>query len=388
MKSASLNRPAQDPPPDAAAKPRIVIFTAGLAVGGAERHSVDLRARLRARGFPTGLVVYGSAGSGVIQALEGAEDPEFLGIKGIANLKGWRRIWRSFRAQDADVILAVNQTALIVAVLARLMGATRAKVAGVFHTTLLRPGEERRLFAFRGAARLADALVYISRNQKAYWENRGLSSRRTPVILNGIDLPRFQPNSAQRALTRARLGLADTDLVLGLVAAFRPEKNHAQLLDALAALRKRGVPAKALLVGDGPTRPAVVAQAATLGVEAHVVFAGEQADVRPYIQASDIGVLCSTAVETFSLAMLEFLACGVPVVMSDIGGASEIVRAGENGCLFGAGKTDELVECLERLAPAEERARLAGRARSSVAGLTIEHMADQYAALLTNLHRE
>lgn len=366
-------------------RPRVTFLVSGLVVGGAERHTVDLRARLKEFGLETNLMVYGPNSSKAVAAHEGAKNAATLNLKGLPGLAGWRSIRRTLRRQDPDVIVAVNQTMLIIAVAARLLGFTRAKIACVFHSAVLPGNEERQLPFFRLALTMADALIYISRNQKAYWRGRGLWCRRTPVILNGVDLTRFGSGGDRPEAVRDRLGLADTDVVFGLVAAFRPEKNHAQLVDAVAQLRAAGVPAKALFVGDGPTRPSVEERARAQGIEEHVLFTGEQADVRPFIRASDAGVLCSPQSETFSLAALEFLASGVPMVMSDVGGASEIVQHGINGYLFQGGSTPELVECLGHFAEAPVRARLSAGARLSAERYGVEGMVAQYAGFIADL---
>src|SRR4029077_13405288 len=113
------------------------------------------------------------------------------------------------------------------------------------------------------------------------------------------------------------------DYVIGICAALRPEKNHVQLVDAVAALRARGIPARALVIGDGPMRPAIEARARAAGVADEVRITGFQQDVRPYLAACDTAVLCSTTIETFSLAALEAMALGRPGAHSDLRGRRE-----------------------------------------------------------------
>jgi glycosyltransferase involved in cell wall biosynthesis len=183
---------------------------------------------------------------------------------------------------------------------------------------------------------------------------------------------------------RRVLGLADTDYMVGMCAVFRPEKNHLQLVEALARLRGRGIAARALLIGDGPMRPAIEARARSLGVD--IVITGLQGDVRPFLAASDALALCSTSVETFSLAALEAMALGRPVVLSDIGGAADMVRPGREGFLFPAGDTLALVERLAALADADLRCRIGASARETVEARFSERaMVDSYERLLQEL---
>ncbi len=347
-----------------------------------------VRDQLRKRGFDTTLLVYGPLRSEVILRLPGAESPIGLGRNGMSDLMGWGVVWRELRRQDADVIFAINQTPAIVSALLRLAGGTRARIACVFHTTLLSRTEETRLPLFKMAARLLDAMVYVSVNQKRYWEGRGLRSRRNLAIVNGVDVSHYASYAEDNAEPKRKLGFEPSDVVFGLVAAFRPEKNHGQLVEAAARLRQEGIRAKVLFVGDGPTRADTQAKAAALGLAEHVVFAGEQSDVRPWIAAADAGVLCSTSVETFSLAALEVLASGVPMIMSNIGGASEIVEDGVNGYLFEAGNTEQLVERLRTIAAAETRQRMRRAARPSVERYNVDRMIAAYESLALELAAE
>ena len=109
-------------------------------------------------------------------------------------------------------------------------------------------------------------------------------------------------------------------------------------------------------------------------------------DVRPLLAACDTVALCSTAVETFSLAALEAMALGRPVVLSDIGGAAEMVRPGVEGFLFPAGDTAALVGRLAALADADVRSPMGAAARETVlARFSEDAMVERYEALLQEL---
>jgi glycosyltransferase involved in cell wall biosynthesis len=99
-----------------------------------------------------------------------------------------------------------------------------------------------------------------------------------------------------------------------------------------------------------------------LGVTDHVIIAGMQPDVRPFIAAFDVGILCSISIETLSLAALEVMAMGIPMVMSELGGASEIVN-GENGMLFPVGDGSALVEALAKFFHDRDLAKTGAAAR-------------------------
>ena len=129
--------------------------------------------------------------------------------------------------------------------------------------------------AFASCEKLAFCWVTTHHRQVSLgygWLVRGVFGRRNEVIYNGVDLEHWQPVDAT-ALRRA-LGFAPSDYVIGLSAVLRPEKNPAQLIDAVARLRAIGLPARALYIGDGPERARVEARARALGVADRFVISG------------------------------------------------------------------------------------------------------------------
>ncbi|HJR71293.1 MAG TPA: glycosyltransferase, partial [Gammaproteobacteria bacterium] len=170
-----------------------------------------------------------------------------------------------------------------------------------------------------------------------------------------------------------------------MTAALRPEKNHVQLVDAVASLRARGIPARALMIGDGETRGAIEARAQARGVLEHVSITGFEQDVRPFVAAADVAVLTSFT-EALSLAALEAMALGKPVVHSAVGGAAEIIAPGSTGLLFPVGDTPALVDRLAMLADGPLRSAMGQRARAAVVKSFSESaMVDAYERLLLKL---
>lgn len=368
---------------------RILFFLTTMTMGGAERQSIDLARKLNARGWDCRFLSFFNGYSSKLLDDEMLARTDFIGGRRLRDVSDWKRCWAKISDFDPQIVVAVNESPLRISVLGRLSGAHTARSVCTFHSTIIASRTRRVRFPlFRWTLPFADCLIYVSHRQRAYWRRRWLRSRRDVVIPNGVDVGTFSGWSEppEKNAAKAALGLAKEDYVVGLVAAFRPEKNHFQLVDALASLRAQGLPAKALFVGDGPTRPAVEAYAAERGLGENVVFAGEQGDVRPYIAAMDVGVLCSVAVETFSIAALETMAMSVPMVMSDIGGAAEIVTDDQNGFLFPSGDTHTLIKRLTRLSGAGERQRMGENARTSVVDrYTSDIMAERYEALFDEL---
>ena len=134
------------------------------------------------------------------------------------------------------------------------------------------------------------------------------------------------------------------------VAGFRPEKNHLGLLKSFSALDNATFNPYLLLAGDGPERQKAEAFAAKRGLKQRVIFLGNVEDIRPVLSASDLTVIASTAIETFSIAMLESMAMARPVITTDIGGQREAIIDGETGKVVPIGDlgalADAMGECL------------------------------------------
>src|SRR4051812_1989223 len=368
---------------------RLMFVTGSLAFGGAERHSITLMNRLAERGHECHAVY-------VKDAAQQLDRIQLRGSGGIRCLNARRYFDRSAVADfaahiqriDPHIIVAANPYSLMYSWLALRQSGTRARIAVTFHSTLL-PGAKEwlQMLYYRPLFWGADCLVFICKAQQRHWRRRLLNARRTEIIYNGVDLAHWQPLSErERGSKRTELGFTEDEFVIGMCAVFRPEKNHLQLVEAVAALRQQGIPARALLIGDGDLRPVIEARARALGVAHALVITGFQKDVRPFIAAADVAVLCSTSVETLSLAALEAMALCRPMVLSDIGGAGEMVTPGANGYLFRAGDTAALIEKLSLLADRSHRLPMGRNAREKVETIfSEEEMINRYEQTLQQL---
>jgi glycosyltransferase involved in cell wall biosynthesis len=181
-------------------------------------------------------------------------------------------------------------------------------------------------------------------------------------IPTGIDLDRFRPGAAAEA--RKALGLEPDGAVIGIVATLRSWKGHRYLLEALAGLADRN--ARLVVVGDGPQREALEALAKELGIADRVRFAGNQADVAPWMRALDVFCLPSYANEGVPQALMQAMACGLPVVTTPVGSIAEIVQDGSTGRLVPPSDAQALRAAIEALLADEPlRRRLGASAREA-----------------------
>jgi glycosyltransferase involved in cell wall biosynthesis len=365
---------------------KLFFVTGSLVHGGAERHTITLSNRLAERGHECHFA-YVKNDPSQLERIRGAASVQCLHASKYLDFRALKALRARLAQLRPEVIVAANQYALLYGALARERS---SGLAVTFHSTLARGMKERlQMLASPPLFWSADCAVFVCERQRLHWRRRGVFARRNQVIYNGVDSVHWSvPSAAESAALRRALGFAAQDFVIGMSAVLRREKNHAQLVRALAALRRRGVPARALLIGDGETRPAVEALARRLGVAEYLAITGFQQDVRPFVAACDVLAITSTT-EAFSLAAIEAMAAARPVVHSDVGGAAEMIRPGENGLLFPVGDTRALVECLARLSEREARERMGRAAREAVEVRFSERaMLERYEIMLQELETQ
>jgi N-acetyl-alpha-D-glucosaminyl L-malate synthase BshA len=194
-------------------------------------------------------------------------------------------------------------------------------------------------------------------------ERYGLAAARIQVIPNFVDLERFTPAARGLGPRPPELPPPGAPLLFH-VSNFRPIKRPLDLAEVLARVR-RELPARMVLVGDGPERAAVEARAAALGIADAMTFLGRRTDFAGLLAQAD-GFVLASASESFGVAALEAMAAGVPVFGYRVGGLPEVVCEGA-GALVPAGDTDALAAALAALLRDPARAAAAGRAARACA---------------------
>ena len=355
-----------------------------LQVGGAEKHAVSLVNHLDTNLFRIGLCHIKPVGNLAREVDSKRLEAAFsLNVRSKFEWGAAHELARRIDEHEIDVIVCTNGYALLYALIASRRARRPVRLVEVFHTTGFGQRFASRLrmllnwLMFRQCA----VLIYVSQKQREYWRAHGLRVKRDIVIQNGIDTDYFTDRYTpqQKAATRAEFGFVPGDFVIGICAALRPEKAHGDLLQAVRRLRDSGVHAKVLVIGDGPQRGVIERQIAELKLTGHAVIAGHRSDVRPYIACCDVMTLTSHAVETFSIAALESMALGKPMVLTRIGGAEEQVQHGINGFLFERGDVATLAHLLRRMTAATDRLSMgAVAARDVRERFTIRRMIERF----------
>jgi glycosyltransferase involved in cell wall biosynthesis len=351
----------------------LLFLLTSAAVGGAEMHTISLLNQLDPVRFRLSLAYLHDEHQLIEKIDKNRVNGAVFCCHVIRNID-WtaaRRLGAYVRDEEVDIVICANFYPLLYGWIARWLSGRRVHIVEVCHSiwSHLRSLKAKlQMLVYAPLLRITPMLVYVCENQRRHWRRRLIAARDDVVIHNCIDTNHFNNGytAEEIAAFRAGYGMAESDYVVGLCAVMRPEKAHGDLLEAAALARQRGVNVKCLLIGDGRERAAIEARIAQLGLGEHVSITGLVSDVRLALAACDVLVFASHS-ETFSIAALESMAMGKPVVMTDVGGASEQVSPGENGYLFRLGDVFELAGYLARLADRGRRQQMGRRARSTVA---------------------
>lgn len=359
---------------------RIAQFKTSAGRGGAETMLLDLVAALTERGC-TVETSYGESGWLRDQFRMRGYPTRVIHQGGFA-FPGVVRAWRFLVEFRAEVVLCHGAWA-------NLQGATAARLAGVpslavehgvdpwRSTSALRNTIDRRL------GRWNYRRIAVSDSVATMLVERGIIPRdRIVTIANGV-MVGPPATVAARERARATLGCALSEYVIGSVGRMVPIKGHAVLLDAFKKLAMEDSAWRLVLVGDGPLRAALETEVTAAGLEDRVLFAGARDDVPTLLSAFDVFALPSNS-EGLSIALLEAMAAGLPIVATAVGGNPELISDGRTGWLVAADDPEALAAALRHVRAEPLQAAQAGSAARAacIAAHLFAHTADAYYEVL------
>jgi glycosyltransferase involved in cell wall biosynthesis len=306
--------------------------------GGTEKHLTQLVLGLPRDTFACSVVVFDMGVNTLIEEMRAAGVPvHHIPVRRIYTPSAlWRAaaLARIMRRGRVDIVQTFHQTS-------DTLGAAVAKLCGVRHIIsskrdtgqLKRPLHiflNRRLkFLFERFIVVADAVG------QAVVTSERLDQSRIVRIYNGVDTVKFSPpRASEAALARKRLGFSDSDYVVGMVAAFRPEKNYDTFFEGVVKAMPVIPSLKVLAIGGGPLLEHFRARYEIDRFRSRIVFTGGVGNVTRYLEAMDVGCLIPGKNEGFSNAVLEKMAMGLPMIVTDVGGNAEAVINGENGMVI------------------------------------------------------
>ena len=184
------------------------------------------------------------------------------------------------------------------------------------------------------------------------------------VIHNSVDTQLFKPDTSKRIAARQKLNIPLGATIIGFVGRIEKQKRPQSVIEVFARLAQHFQSVYLVMVGSGPLEKTVEQMVVDFGLRDKVVFAGWQANVEEFIPAFDV-VLQLSNVEGFGTSTVEAMACGVPVIGTDVPGTRDILQKGRGGILVPLEDEQAAADaCLSLLQDSSQRLKLSEEARS------------------------
>jgi L-malate glycosyltransferase len=345
-------------------KPNVLFIIDSFEQGGSERQAMQLLTQLHASGkCRVHLACLQNRGSlraeadqlGIGEIHEYALN-SFYDLNFAAQL---RRLVRFIKEKEIDVVHTHCFYTNIFGMTGASLAGVRARVTSKGETDGFRTPLQKR--AERAAFRLSHRVIancLVVQNQLI---REGVNPAKIIQHYNGLDIERLKVRAdLSREEALAAFGLPPTRRYMSIVANLRnPVKDHSMFLRAAARVRVAVPDAGFAIAGEGELMERLRELAGQLGIQDDVFFIGRCDRVADLLFASEIGVLSSKA-EGFANAILEYMAAGLPVVATDVGGAREAIAEGETGYTVASGDDEKMAARIIELLNEPERARAMG----------------------------
>jgi len=355
-----------------------------LPVGGAETLLVNLVRRINKTILQPEVLCLKEPGElGDAIALEVPLTGRVLSHK--CDLRVMPRLMRAFRRSRTDAVITVGAGDKM------FWGRLAARLAGVpvvcsaLHSTGWPDGIGKLNRLLTG---ITDGFIACAQNHAHHLHaHEGFPANKVFMIPNGVDVDRFRPFAPMRGWLREHLDVPTTSRLVGIVAALRPEKNHAQLIAAASEIIRHHPNTHFVVVGDGPMRAAIESEIQQRGLVGHFHLLGNRSDTPAILAGLDVFVLTSKN-EANPVSILEALASAIPVVSPDVGSVNETVIHEKTGLLTRPLDANSTADAIIRLLGNPTWASQLGfQGRSHVRqSWSLEAMVSGYERLVTMLY--
>jgi len=373
---------------------KLFAFTTVFAIGGTERHLMNLMHGLEASRFDLEFGCFIRWGQFLPEVeARGLRIHEYRvrRLYGIHTAHQQLRLARDLRRARAQIVHTYGFYPNVFAIAAARLARSPVVVASIRDTGCFMTANQRRVQ--RLACRLAHHVLVNAEAVKRWLVDDGYDGGKISVIHNGLDPSRFAGVVGGAAL-RAELSLPPNAPLVAMVSRLNRLKGVEEFLQAVSRVADRFEDARFLIVGDNGTpdgsdyRRELERRVAELGLERRVVFTGFRLDVPRLLSEVAVSVMPSLS-EGLPNTVLEAMVAGVPVVATRVGGTAEVVDDGVTGLLVPPGDAAALAKAIEQLLAEPESARRLGRAgrQRVIQEFSLERMVRQTEQLYLRLLR-
>lgn len=312
-----------------------------LPVGGIERRLVAVVPRLRDLGWRMNVVCIREEGPLAAELKDAGIPVTVIPQRSRLSPSGIRRLSNHFRSIGTEVVHSHMYRSNIPSTVAARMAGVPVILGQVHNVDSWDSGRQR--FVDRIVSRFRTRTLAVSEAVRRDVRSAlSLPDDRVSLLYNGVDTGEFRPDPSLRQVVRAEWGVSDDQLLFVVPARLHPQKNPIGVLHAFARVRAAHPTVRLAFVGAGKLDAELGQAVGEAGLGGAVILAGRRDDMPAVYNAADAIVLSSLK-EGFSNAVVEALACGKPVIASDVGGNREAVDRPGIGWIHPAGAADMLV---------------------------------------------
>jgi len=367
---------------------KVAIVIDNFCVGGAEKQLTELMPLINKNTIDLSFIT--------LRQIEGMETlydelpdrlPVYkLNFRGFKDISSWAALYKTLRVIGPDVVMPnLFFSNTVVRMLKPLLG---YKVISIEHNTYVDKTWAKRTVD-RWLARVSYRIIAVSNTVADFTaKQERIPRNKFVVIQNGVDVEKIQAILAalpSKDALKQELGFKSSDKVLLNVSNLKPKKNHKLLLEGFALFHKKHPEYKLAIVGEG-SRRRLEARAHELGLDGAVTFFGLRRDIEKFYKISDTFV-SSSDIEGLSIAYLEALASGLPLVATKTAGTDELLVDGENGFFISESSSEAVVESLEKMVRADLE-KISENARKKAAEFDIRKTAEEYSTLIASAYKK
>jgi len=375
-----------------ARKVRIIVLVSSLSIGGAEQLLLAFLKAINRDRFHIKIVFLRDPG------LMGKE---FLGlgfpvqtgiIRSRLDLPGILKLATIMTSERTEILFLINHlNTLFYGVLAARIARVPLSVNWENETFKRYPFHKWTMFGRRIMHCGIDRVVAAAHGHRDYIAAvEKIPYRKIVTIYNGVDPERFRcPFSPSEA--KERINIPVNSPVVSIIAVLRPDKAHDVFLRAAKQILEKIPQTHFLIIGDGPQRAYITALAESLGIAKNVHLLGFKRELAPILAAVDVNTLSSKPLqETLSVAAIEAMSAGIPIVSTDVGFMKEIVIHGKTGYLVRVGAHHEMAEKIIHLLENESLRREMGKEAQKLVyeKLSVRQMALSFENLFMSIYRQ
>jgi glycosyltransferase involved in cell wall biosynthesis len=367
-------------------KIKILFLITGLNMGGAEIMIENITENINKNKFDICVVSIAPIGEIGQRIKEKGICVKSASMKSKLNIFALFRLYKIIKAGNYDII---NSHLFHANILGRIIGYLCKTPVNISTIHSIKVGGKLREFILKKTDDLSTFNTAVGEKVKENILKKGLSkSSKVKLIPNGINIRKFRENKEENKREKLKLPL-DKKIIIS-VGRLTKAKGYEKFFEALAGIKKEGWDFKYIILGEGPERNKLEEKINELDLKHNIALLGIKENVPEYLQTADIFAMPSLW-EGFSISLLEAAVSKLPLLVSPVGGNTEIVKDGETGFLAEPGNTNSWQKALKKILSLnqEELQEIGKRAQALVKEkYSLEKMVNEYENLFIETYNQ